>query len=43
LAELETALAKGLADVDAGRVWDLEEVAEQLRRRYGGLAGVAEE
>lgn len=36
LAALNAAIARGLADVDAGRVVDLDEAAERLARRYAG-------
>ncbi len=42
LAELQAAIGKGLDDVDAGRVHPLEDVADELRARYGPVAGVAE-
>ncbi len=38
LAELEAAISKGLDDVDAGRVYPLEEVMERLLKRYGAMA-----
>ncbi|OLP52496.1 addiction module antitoxin [Rhizobium rhizosphaerae] len=34
LAALDAAIARGLADVDAGRVKPVEEVAERLRAKY---------
>ncbi len=35
LAELDAALMKGLADIEAGRTHTLEEVREEMRRRFG--------
>lgn len=32
---LDAALERGLADVDAGRTYALDEVADELARRYG--------
>ncbi len=43
LAELKAAVEKGLDDVDAGRIHDLEDVAGELQARYSSIAGVAEE
>jgi predicted transcriptional regulator len=34
LAMLDASMARGLADADAGRVYDLEAVAEALDARY---------
>lgn len=34
--ELEADIAEGLADIEAGRVHDLEDVARELRARYVG-------
>ena len=36
LAALDAALARGVADADAGRVRDADEVFDELRRRYLG-------
>ena len=38
LVALDEALARGLADVDAGRVRPAEEVFEELRQRYRRMA-----
>jgi antitoxin ParD1/3/4 len=38
LAELDEALLRGLADIEAGRVEDLEAVTERLRRKYQAMA-----
>jgi len=38
LANLDAAIAKGLADVDAGRVQALEEVRRELTERFAGKA-----
>jgi antitoxin ParD1/3/4 len=35
LALLDAALERGLADIDAGRTHDLDEVADELARRFG--------
>ncbi len=35
LAVLDAAIARGLADIDAGRTHALEDVADELARRYG--------
>ena len=32
---LDAALERGLADIDAGRTYALDEVADELARRYG--------
>jgi len=37
LAELEAALAVGVADIDAGRFRDLDEVAERLDAKYAAM------
>jgi antitoxin ParD1/3/4 len=34
LAELDAAIAEGIADADAGRVEDIEVVAQRLKNRY---------
>jgi antitoxin ParD1/3/4 len=36
LALLDAALERGLADIDAGRTHALDDVADELARRYGG-------
>ncbi len=36
LALLDAALERGLADVDAGRTYELEDVLDELMRRYPG-------
>jgi antitoxin ParD1/3/4 len=38
LAELDAMLAEGLADIDAGRVVPLEQVAKELRAKYLAMA-----
>ena len=38
LAALDAALAKGLADANAGRVKPLKEVAARLRAKYSAMA-----
>ena len=38
LAALDIAIARGLADADAGRGEPVEEVAEQLRKKYRAMA-----
>jgi antitoxin ParD1/3/4 len=38
LAELDTMLAEGLADIDAGRVVPLEQVTKELRAKYLAMA-----
>ena len=38
LAMLDASIARGLADADAGRVHDLETVAEALDARYAAMA-----
>ncbi|OQP84253.1 addiction module antitoxin [Rhizobium rhizosphaerae] len=38
LAALDAAITRGLADVDAGRVKPVEEVAERLRAKYRKMA-----
>ncbi len=38
LALLDAALERGLADIDAGRTHALDDVADELARRYGGGA-----
>jgi antitoxin ParD1/3/4 len=35
LAALDAAIARGLADAEAGRVHDTDAVREELRRRFG--------
>jgi antitoxin ParD1/3/4 len=41
LALLDAALERGHADVDAGRTHDLEDVLDELMRRYAGDASTA--
>jgi antitoxin ParD1/3/4 len=41
LALLDAALERGLADVDAGRTHSLEDVLDELTRRYAGGASTA--
>ncbi len=36
LALLDAALERGLADIDAGRTYELEDVLDELMRRYPG-------
>ncbi len=38
LAVLDAALERGLADVDAGRTYAIEDVADELTRRYEAMA-----
>ena len=38
LALLDAALARGIADADAGRVYPAEEVFAEMRARYQGMA-----
>jgi antitoxin ParD1/3/4 len=38
LAELDTMLAEGLADIDAGRVVPLEQATKELRAKYLAMA-----
>ena len=38
LAALETAIARGIADVDAGRVKPADEVFDRLQAKYEGMA-----
>jgi len=38
LSRLDAALARGIADADAGRVKPLEEVVERLRAKYQAMA-----
>jgi antitoxin ParD1/3/4 len=38
LSALDASIARGLADADAGRVHDIEDVARALDARYGGKA-----
>jgi antitoxin ParD1/3/4 len=35
LAKLDAAIMRGIADADAGRVHTIEEVREEMRRRFG--------
>ena len=42
LSALEQALARGLADVDAGRVKPAEEVFARLAAKYRAMSGSAE-
>ena len=39
LAALDAAITRGLADADAGRVHDLEDVLAHLEKRYADPAG----
>lgn len=41
LALLDAALERGQADIDAGRTHDLEDVLDELMRRYTGDASTA--
>jgi antitoxin ParD1/3/4 len=41
LALLDAALERGLADIDAGRMHGLEDVLDELTRRYAGDASTA--
>jgi antitoxin ParD1/3/4 len=34
LAALDTAIARGIADIEAGRVYDADEVSDELEARY---------
>jgi antitoxin ParD1/3/4 len=43
LAALDAALAKGIADADAGRVVPIEEAFERLRERLGLPVGAFDE
>lgn len=43
LAALDAALAKGIADADAGRVKPIEEAFERLRERLGLAVGAFDE
>ncbi len=43
LAALDAALAKGIADADAGRVKPIEEAFERLRERLGLPVGAFDE
>jgi antitoxin ParD1/3/4 len=38
LAALDAAIARGIADADAGRVHSLEEVTDRLHARYTAMA-----
>ncbi len=38
LAALDSALARAIADADAGRVTPLDDVADRLTARYGAIA-----
>lgn len=42
LAELDKALAQGLADIKAGRVYPAEEVFDRLERKYRTMAAASE-
>ncbi len=42
LAALDAALARGLADVDAGRVEPLDAALDRLSARYAAMAGGGE-
>lgn len=39
LAALDAAIARGLADVEAGRTHRLEDVAAELKARFGAAGG----
>ena len=39
LAALDAAIARGIADADAGRVHDLDAVAARLDAKYAGMSG----
>jgi antitoxin ParD1/3/4 len=39
LAELDVSIARGLQDAEAGRVHDLDEVADELDAKYARMAG----
>jgi antitoxin ParD1/3/4 len=39
LAALDAALARGVADLESGRVHPADEVFDELRARYKGMAG----
>ncbi|HTV68340.1 MAG TPA: type II toxin-antitoxin system ParD family antitoxin [Rhizobiaceae bacterium] len=41
LAQLDAAIAKGLADVEAGRVTDADEVFDRLEKKYASMAAKA--
>jgi antitoxin ParD1/3/4 len=41
LALLDAALERGLADVEAGRTHELDDVLDELTRRYAGDASTA--
>ncbi len=43
LEALKAEIQKGLDDVDAGRVYPIEEVCAELEARYAQMPGVAEE
>ena len=43
LEALKAEIQKGLDDVDAGRVYPIEEVCAKLEARYAQMPGVAEE
>jgi antitoxin ParD1/3/4 len=36
LAALDESIARGIADADAGRVHEIEDVRKELRERFGG-------
>lgn len=38
LAELDASIERAIADSEAGRVYDLEEVAGRLRAKYAAMA-----
>lgn len=39
LSALDAAIERGLADAQAGRVYDVDTVADELDARYAGMAG----
>jgi antitoxin ParD1/3/4 len=41
LAALDAAIARGLADIDAGHVYDADDVFDELERKYRGAADEA--
>jgi antitoxin ParD1/3/4 len=42
LAALDAAIARGLADIEAGRVYPAEDVFDELERKYTETAGEAD-
>jgi antitoxin ParD1/3/4 len=39
LAALDAAIARGIADADAGRVHSVDDVLNEINRRFGRVAG----